>query len=70
MSSSIAAKTSRTGGLTWPLSTCRGQLNDIAGDIDLADLARELDADNIAEKLDVSDAVREFFQDNTFSIRA
>jgi hypothetical protein len=47
-----------------------GQLNDIAGDIDLADLARELDAEGIAEKLDVSNAVREFFQDNTFSISA
>ena len=46
-----------------------GQLNDIASDIDLADLARELDVDNIAEKLDVADAIREFFQDNTFSIR-
>jgi hypothetical protein len=47
-----------------------GQLNDIAGDIDLADLARELDAEGIAEKLDVADAIREFFQDNTFSISA
>lgn len=45
------------------------QLTIIAGDVDLADLARELDVDNIAEKLDVADAIREFFQDNTFSIR-
>jgi hypothetical protein len=47
-----------------------GQLNDISGYIDLAILAGELDAEGIAEKLDVADAVREFFQDNTFSIRA
>ena len=45
------------------------QLNDIAGDIDLADLAGEFDADKLAEKLDIDDAIREFFSNNTFSIR-
>lgn len=46
-----------------------GQLNDIAGDIDLADLASELDAQGIADKVDIDEAVRDFFQNNTFSIR-
>lgn len=46
-----------------------GQLNDIAGDIDLADLAGEFDAERIAEKLDLDEAMRDFFQNNTFSIR-
>lgn len=46
-----------------------GQLNDIASDIDLADLARELDAEKITENLDLEEAFKEFFQDNSFSIR-
>jgi hypothetical protein len=46
-----------------------GQLNDIAGDIDLADLARELDAEKITENIDLEEAFKEFFQDNSFSIR-
>jgi len=46
-----------------------GQLNDIAGDIDLADLAGEFDADRLAEKLDIEEAIRDFFSNNTFSIR-
>jgi hypothetical protein len=45
-------------------------LEDLAGEIDLGDLAKELDADGIAEKIDVEEAVREFFANNTFSIRA
>lgn len=46
-----------------------GQLNDIAGDIDLSDLAGEFDADKLAEHLDIDEAVRDFFSNNTFSIR-
>jgi hypothetical protein len=46
-----------------------GQLNDIAGDIDLADLARELDVEKITENIDLEEAFKEFFQDNSFSIR-
>ena len=45
------------------------QLNDIASDIDLADLAGEFDADKLAEKLDIDEAIRDFFSNNTFSIR-
>ena len=45
-----------------------GQLNDIAGDIDLADLANEIDADKLTEKIDLDDMIKEFFQNNTFSI--
>lgn len=56
------------------LSTLAGeltgaQLNDIANDIDLDDLASELDAQDIADKIDIEEAVRDFFQNNTFSIR-
>ena len=46
-----------------------GQLSDIASDIDLADLAGEFDADRLAEKLDIEEAIRDFFSNNTFSIR-
>jgi len=45
-----------------------GQLNDIAGDIDLTDLANEIDADKLTEKIDLDDMIKEFFQNNTFSI--
>ena len=45
------------------------QLNDIAGDIDLSDLADEFDAEKIADKLDINEMIREFFQNETFSIR-
>ena len=45
------------------------QLSDIAGDIDLEDLASEFDAQGIADKVDIDEAVRDFFQNNTFSIR-
>ena len=56
------------------LATLAGELTDsqltiIAGDIDLADLAGEFDADKLAENLDIDEAVRDFFQNNTFSIR-
>ena len=44
-------------------------LDDLANHIDLGDLANELETDDIAEKIDVEEAVREFFQNNTFSIR-
>ena len=42
---------------------------EIAGEIDLDDLASEFDAQGIADKVDVEEAVRDFFQNNTFSIR-
>lgn len=45
------------------------QLSDIAGDIDLEDLAGEFDAEKIADRLDIDEAIRDFFQNNTFSIR-
>jgi len=46
-----------------------GQLNDIAGDIDLADLAGEFDLGKLSEKLNLEEVFKEFFEDNTFSIR-
>ena len=46
-----------------------GQLSDIASDIDLADLAGEFDADKIMQNFDLDDALRDFFSNNTFSIR-
>lgn len=46
-----------------------GQLNDIASDIDLSDLAGEFDAEKLSEHLDIDEAIRDFFQNNTFSIR-
>jgi len=46
-----------------------GQLNDIAGDIDLADLAGEFDLEKLAENIDLHEKFKEFFDDNTFSIR-
>ena len=46
-----------------------GQLNDIAGDIDLEDLAGEFDLEKVAEKIDLDEKFKEFFEDNTFSIR-
>jgi hypothetical protein len=46
-----------------------GQLNDIAGDIDLADLAGEIDPDKITANIDLDDVIRDFFQNNSFSIR-
>lgn len=45
------------------------QLSDIASDIDLSDLAGEFDADKIMQNLDLDDALRDFFQNNSFSIR-
>ena len=38
-------------------------------DIDLGDLAGEFDADTIMQNFDLDDALREFFSNNTFSIR-
>lgn len=46
------------------------QLTEIAGDIDLADLAGEIDPDKLTENLDIDEAIRDFFQNNSFSIRA
>ena len=44
------------------------QLSDIASNIDLGDLAGEFDADKIHPNFDLDDALREFFQNNNFSI--
>ena len=46
-----------------------GQLNDISSDIDLADLAGEFDLEKLAENINLHEAFKEFFDDNTFSIR-
>ena len=46
------------------------QLTEIAGDINLADLAGEIDPDKLTENLDIDEAIRDFFQNNSFSIRA
>jgi hypothetical protein len=46
------------------------QLTEIAGDIDLSDLAGEIDLDKLTENLDIDEAIRDFFQNNTFSIRS
>jgi Mg-chelatase subunit ChlI len=46
-----------------------GQLSDIASDIDLADLAGEFDTDKMMENYDLEDGLRNFFQNNSFSIR-
>lgn len=46
-----------------------GQLNDIAGDIDLSDLAGEIDTDKLTASIDLDDVIRDFFQNNSFSIR-
>jgi DMSO/TMAO reductase YedYZ molybdopterin-dependent catalytic subunit len=46
------------------------QLTEIAGDIDLTDLASEIDPDKLTENLDIDEAIRDFFQNNSFSIRA
>lgn len=45
------------------------QLSDIAGDIDLSDLAGEFDADKLMANYDLDEAIRDFFSNNTFSIR-
>jgi hypothetical protein len=47
-----------------------GQLSEIASDIDLSDLAGEIDPDKLTENLDIDEAIRDFFQNNTFSIRS
>ena len=46
-----------------------GQLNDIAGDIDLADLAGEFDTDKLADNIDLDEKLKEFLDNNTFTIR-
>ena len=45
------------------------QLSDIAGDIALEDLAGEFDPDRIGQNIDFDELIRDFFQNNTFSIR-
>ena len=45
------------------------QLSEIAGDIDLADLAGEFDSEKIYAHIDIDEVMRDFFSNNTFSIR-
>ena len=45
------------------------QLNDIASDIDLADLAGEFDTDKLADNIDLDEKLKEFLDNNTFTIR-
>lgn len=45
------------------------QLNEIASDIDLADLAGEFDSEKIYAHIDIDEVMRDFFSNNTFSIR-
>jgi len=54
------------------LSDLAGELNlsDLAGELDLKDLAGELDQDQIAGMIDVPGAIRDYFQNNVFSIRS
>ena len=46
-----------------------GQLTDIADEIDLANLASHLDSEKIAAHIDIDEVMRDFFSNNTFSIR-
>jgi len=45
------------------------QLSEIAGDIDLSDLAGEFDSEKIYAHIDIDEVMRDFFSNNTFSIR-
>ena len=56
------------------ISTLAGELtdsrlDDIAANIDLSDLADEFDADTLTANIDMDEVIRDFFQNNTFSIR-
>lgn len=44
-------------------------LTDLAAEISLADLATEISPDKLAENIDFEDVIREFLQNNSFSIR-
>jgi len=44
------------------------QLEEIAGEIDLADLAGEIDADKLAGKFDLDSALKDWFENQSFSI--
>jgi len=46
-----------------------GQLTDIADEIDLANLASHLDSEKISANIDIDEVMRDFFSNNTFSIR-
>jgi len=46
-----------------------GQLTDIADEIDLANLASHLDNEKISANIDIDEVMRDFFSNNTFSIR-
>jgi hypothetical protein len=45
------------------------QLTELAGEINLADLANEIDLEKLSENIDLDETFKEFFQDNSFSIR-
>ena len=56
------------------VSTLAGELTgnslaDLAAEISLADLATEISPDKLAENIDFEDVIREFLQNNSFSIR-
>ena len=44
-------------------------LTDLAAEISLTDLATEISPDKLAENIDFEDVIREFLQNNSFSIR-
>ena len=44
-------------------------LGDLAGEIDLEDLAKQIDTDELLTGFDMSEPIKEFFENNTFSLR-
>lgn len=53
------------------LTTIAGEIElaDLAGEIDLSDLASEFDSEKIYAHIDIDEVMRDFFSNNTFSIR-
>ena len=53
------------------LTTIAGEIElaDLAGEIDLSDLASEVDSEKIYAHIDIDEVMRDFFSNNTFSIR-
>jgi hypothetical protein len=45
------------------------ELADLVGEIDLSDLASEFDSEKIYAHIDIDEVMRDFFSNNTFSIR-
>ena len=44
-------------------------LEDLAGEIDLEDLAKQIDTDELSTGFDMSEPIKEFFENNTFTLR-